>query len=207
MKKGIFKTYLYQLKGLPIKEGEKGTYLVEPELIPIAKIHAEFFIKRYEEASSRHWKANEERDDYVGLLCQKIFHVILQQYNVPADVNDPCIDWREKKDYDFLVPAVGKIEVKGFDYHRNAVLINKADWHGSDYAVFFKLADPKPREVIWHGYLTKQEVESLRISRKGDPYTPRADAYITDFDDLTPPKAFIDLLRDAKQAMNNLKKL
>lgn len=170
-------------------------YNVESELIKWARLHAEFYIQRYEEEPEKHWKKGEKRNTFLGLMGQKIFDVVLQQLGVPKDHNDPVIDWRLEKDYDFKVPDFGTIEVKCFDYWHEKVLIKVSEWHHNDYAVIFKFVDQGPTEVQMRGWLTREQVESLPISRKGQTkYTPLADAYITDFDKLNPSNKFIKML-------------
>lgn len=169
-------------------------YEVEPELIEWAHLHAKFYIQRYKEGKGNHWGQEEKRTDFVGLIGQKIFDLMLQQLAVPKDHNDPVLDWRLEKDYDFNIANFGTIEAKCFDHNRRKVLVKLSEWHGNDYLVVFKLQDKEPKTVNMMGYLTRKEVEKLPISRKGEVYTPYADAYICDFDELNPSNKFIKML-------------
>lgn len=179
---------------------EEAVYEVETEVIKVARLHADFYIQRYKSETSEHWEKDEERKDYMGLLGEKIFDILLQELCIPSDRNDPVIDWRSIKDYDFYISEIGKIEVKTFDYWCRKVLIKKSEWHGSDYVIVFQFQDALPKEVNLKGWLTKEQVESLPISKKGQVwhdgtcYTPIATAYITDFDSLNPSNKFISKL-------------
>jgi hypothetical protein len=180
-------------------DNERVIYNVEPEAIEIAELYAKFFLNRYHKQSNGHWNRNEKRNTFVGLLCQKIFHIILMELAVPCDCNDPLIDWRKQKHFDFNIANFGSVEVKGYDYQswiRN-LLIKQREWHRNDYVVVFKLKDFKPTKVDMMGFLTKEGVERLRISRRGEPLTPLADAYTTDFGSLKPSYKFISMLRKA----------
>jgi len=174
---------------------EMGEYDVESELIPYAQTHTLIFLERYKADHPKiHWTHKQERNTYVGLLGQKIFHLICQQFNIPVDYNDPLLDWRQQKNYDFKLANQKTIEVKCFDRHDRKVLIKKSEWHGNDYLVVFRLADEKPSIVHLEGYLTKQQVENLPVSEQGEFYTPYASAYICDFTDLNPTSKFIEVL-------------
>ena len=182
-----------------IEKGQKtGVYEVEPELIEVARLHTEFFLRRYKKEPERHWRRGEKRTTFVGLVGQKVFDLMLQQFGVPSDRNDPTIDWRLEKRYDYHIPRLGTVETKTFDYWCGKVLIKVSEWHGNDYCVIFQFKDEKPTEVNMMGWLTKEQVEKLQISKKGETkYTPYADAYITDFDKLNPSYDFIEKLRQA----------
>jgi len=169
-------------------------YDVEPEVIGWAHLHMYMYLKRYKEGKGKHWTEDEERKTFIGLMGQKIFDIMLQQLAVPKDHNDPVIDWRLEKDYDFKIPELGTVEVKCFDHWCRKVLIKLEEWHGNDFCVIFKFGDEHPSEVHMMGWLTKEQVENLRISKKGEHYTPIADAYITDFDRLNPSNKFIKML-------------
>ena len=182
-----------RLVRLPV--GKEAIYDVEKEVISWAVLHANFYLARYALSPAKHWAKGEERTIYVGMIGQKIFDLILQQLAVPKDHNDPVIDWRREKPYDFEVPGLGTVEVKTFDHYCGKVLVKKSEWHGNDYCVVFKFMDKKPTEVHMKGWLTKEQVENLPVSKRGETkYTPYADAYITDFDKLKPANQFISML-------------
>lgn len=161
-------------------------YEVEPETIKVAQIYAEFFIKRYGSEKSGHWKKGERRNTYIGLLGQKIFDIQMQELTVPNDRNDPVIDWRRIKDFDFYIPEFGTVEVKTFDWWHKKVLIKVSEWHSNDYLIVYQFKDKLPKQVNMMGWLTRKQVKNLPISKKGSHFTPYADAYITDFDSLKP---------------------
>jgi hypothetical protein len=182
---------------LKLPPGATAIYEVEPEVIQWAILHADFYLKRYKQHPAEHWTEREKRTTRTGLLGQKIFDVICQQLAVSKDHNDPVIDWRREKHYDFKIPDLGTIEVKSFDHYCRKVLVKVSEWHGDDYLVVFRLMDKTPSMVRMEGWLTKQQVESLPISKTGQKwkdgicYTPYAAAYITDFDKLNPASEFI----------------
>jgi hypothetical protein len=136
------------------------TFEVEPEIVSWAKLHAEFFLKRWKKGAQMHWTTNENRSNFIGLLGQKCFELTLQQLEIPYVPNDPVMDWRKTKDYDFRIPRVGKIEVKTIDYPPNHVrLIAKcAEWHDNDYVFALKLGDETPTKAYFMGYATNKEV-------------------------------------------------
>lgn len=169
-------------------------YDVEPELVEWAKLHAKFYLERYKQERERHWTPQQERTSFVGLIGQKIFDLILLELAVPKDTNDPVLDFRLEKNYDFNIANFGTVEVKCFDYDRRKVLIKRSEWHGNDFLVIFKLQDEEPKTVNMMGFLTRKQVEKLPISERGEAYTPYADAYITDFEKLNPSNKFIKMI-------------
>jgi len=177
------------------------TYEVEPEILAWAKLHAYFYLDRYKKDKTPHWKEKEKRKTYIGLVGQKIFDCICLQLDIPKDHNDPILDWRKQKPYDFKIPKLGTVEVKCFDYYCEKVLVKLAEHHGNDYLVVFRFADEPPTKVILKGWLTRDQVESLPISRKGEKYTPHEDAYICDFEDLNRASEFLRLLVKAHDTM------
>ena len=199
----IWKKNLKQLiVGVGKEKQRRLVYQVEPELLKVAKLHSKFFLDRYHEEEGRHWTQQEERNTYVGLVGQKAFDLTLQQFGVPADRNDPTIDWRKKKDYDFKIPQLGTIEVKCFDHWCRKVLIKVAEFHKNDYYVIFQFKDEEPSILYLIGWLTGEQVENLPISKKEETkYTPYEDAYITDFIDLELPYDFIEKLEQLSETM------
>ena len=179
---------------LKLPAGTAAVYEVEKEVLSWAVLHADFYLERYTQDPTKHWRVEETKKVRTGLLGQKIFDVICQQLAVPKDHNDPVIDWRRKKTYDFSIPDFGTVEVKTFEHHCKKVLIKVSEWHGNDYLVVFRLMDTLLSKVCMEGWLTKQQVENLPVSKKGEHVTPYADAYITDFDKLNPASQFIIML-------------
>lgn len=179
---------------LKFRPGANAVYEVEKEVFLWAKMHAEFFLSRYAKGRSKHWSKNERRNIYVGLLGQKVFDVICQQLAVAKDHNDPVVDWRRKKSYDFKIPDLGTVEVKTFDHYCKKILVKASEWHGNDFLVVFRLT-ANPSTMRMEGWLTKEQVEALPISKKGERYTPFAAAYIADFDRLNPASEFISMLQ------------
>ncbi len=172
-------------------------YHVEPELVKWARLHAQFYLERYREGFDKHWSHNEERSTYVGLVGQKCFDVLLQQLEVSAIHNDPVIDWRGKKTYDFKVHGLGTVEVKCFDYYCEMLLVKLSEWHRSDYLVAYKFEDKEPTEVTMSGYLTGKEVESLPIAKQGEKkFSKLAECYYCELTKLHRGKDFIIMLQD-----------
>lgn len=193
-----------------IKKGDRtGIYIVEKELTELATMQSNWILDRYEKEPQRHWKMDDRHKAFIGLAGQKVFDLILQQYGIPSDRNDPTIDWRKEKDYDFYIPKIGKIEIKTFDYWCLKALIKVFEWHGNDYCVIMQFADRKPTRINIMGWLTKDQVEKLPISKVGQVwddgrcYTPNADAYITDFNKLNKPYDFIQKIMKASLFYEN----
>jgi hypothetical protein len=180
-------------------------YDVELEVVAWSKIHAEIFLRRYAKGKAKHWSENQKRTVYVGMIGQKIFHVICQQIGVPTDVNDATIDWRTKKPYDFFIPMLGTIEVKCYDHYTSKVLIKVSEWHDNDFLVVFKFRDKQPSRVDMMGWLTKNQVEALPIAKKGETkFSKYADCYHIEFDKLNKAKKFLKMMYEAKQKINSL---
>jgi len=135
------------------------TFEIEPETVEWARRYAEVFLKRLNEEGDR-WK-NQERNNFIGMIGHKCFELTLQQLEIPYAPNDPILDWRTTKNYDFRIPFIGKIEVKTADWPENhiRILIKKREWHGSQYAFGIKVLNEKPTQARFYGYATKEEVE------------------------------------------------
>jgi len=159
----------------------------------LAKLHADFYLDRYASGRSKHWSTGEKRNVHVGLLGEKVFDVICQQLAVPKDHNDPVIDWRGEKPYDFYIPDFGTVEVKTFEPHCRKVLVKVREWHANDFLVVFHLT-ANPTTIRMEGWLTGKQVEALTVSRKGEQITPYASAYMCDFDSLNPANHFLQML-------------
>ena len=168
-------------------------YEVEDEVLEWAKLHAQFYLARYAKNPARHWSENESRNVYVGLLGEKVFDLICLQFAVPTDRNDPVIDWRKRKAYDFYIPDFGAIEVKTFEARCRKVLVKTSEWHGNDFLVVFHLT-ANPTTLRMEGWLTRKQVEALPVSRRGEQFTRYASAYMTDMDKLNPANEFLRML-------------
>jgi len=93
-------------------------YELEPETLEVAKLYANFYIRRYEEEGKKLKKENPQKFESCvkrrrfnpdGTLpperkmhqlrmgiTQKAFEITLQQLQIPYIPNDPTIDWRPK---------------------------------------------------------------------------------------------------------------
>jgi len=96
----------------------------------------------------------------VGLIGEQIFELTLQDIEVPYVRNNPIIDWRGIKRYDFRIPTVETVEIKTVDWKENQrrVIINCEEWHNSDYMLALKLSDVEPKEVKFMGIATCKDV-------------------------------------------------
>ena len=139
---------------------EHPTFEVDPEIVKLAKLHAEIWLERWKEGTQEHWLENQERDNYIGLIGQKCFEITLEQLEIPYTPNDPVIDWRGKKDYDFRIPFIETVEVKTTDWKetQKRCLVKCSEWHDSDYVFAVKLLNEEPTKVEFAGYATKKEV-------------------------------------------------
>jgi len=139
---------------------EHPTFNVEPEIIEWARLHAEIWLERWKKGTQEHWTDDEERDNYIGLIGHKCFEVVLQQLEICYVHNDPVIDWRGKKYYDFKIPFIETVEIKTIDYKPNQrrLIIKCSEWHNSDYAFALKLIDKTPTKAKFVGYATNEEV-------------------------------------------------
>jgi hypothetical protein len=142
---------------------------VESDVVEWAKWQTEIWLKRWENGTQPSWLENRPRNNYVGLIGQKCFEIVLQQLDVPYVPNDATIDWRGKKDYDFKIPNVGTIEVKSVDSSTShkRVLVKCAEWHNSDYVLAVKLNDETPSLLQFVGFATKEEVQKTFTYAEG----------------------------------------
>lgn len=170
------------IKNLPhlIKDAEwvktHPTIDIEPEITELASLYAKFWLKRWKEGTQESWTESRERNNYIGLIGQCCFEIVLQQLEAPYVYNHPAIDWRGKKDYDFRIVNIGKIEVKTVDYQENQqnLLIKCEEWHNSDYVIAIKLFNEKPTQAKFMGYATCKDVENFEYveNRQPCPYKP-----------------------------------
>jgi len=181
-----------------IEEGSP-IYNIEKEFQKYVILHADFFIERYKRGLGRHWTENEPITTRIGISGQKAFELLLQFLEVPYVPNDPIIDQRFQKDYDFFIPKLGKIEVKCYDHYCRKVLIKPSEWHGNDFLVVWKFRNKKPDTLQMVGWLTNAEVEATPTRKKGQTrFNPYADAKIIDMQELRPPDIFITKLQHAR---------
>lgn len=181
---------------------EKGhpIYELEQEVKDWVILHAEFFLQRYRAGLGEHWDKDELKKVRTGLCGQKAFELMLQLMEVPYLPNDPVIDQRLQKDYDFWIPKIGTIEVKTYAHYCRKVLINPREWHGNDYLVVWKFRTKEAERLQMVGWLTNEEVEATPTTPKGETkFNPNADAMIIDMSDLRHPKTFITNLQKVKR--------
>lgn len=175
---------------------EQPTFIVEPEIVELATLYAKIWLKRWEEGTQESWDKNRKRNNYIGLIGQKCFEITLQQLDIPYIPNDPTIDWRGKKNYDFKIPNIETIEVKTVDYQpkNRRLLIRSNQWHNSDFVLALKLLDELPTNVKFIGYATKKEVENFTYAENEFPCF-KSPCYWE----------FLDKLHSARQFFNILK--
>jgi hypothetical protein len=184
---------------------EEGTpiYNIQKEFMQWVILHADFFLQRYKQGIGRHWTENELKTTRIGLAGQKAFELMLQLIEVAYVPNDPVIDQRLQKDYDFFIPPLGKIEVKTYDYYCRKVLVKPSEWHGNDFLVVWKFRDKEHDSLQMVGWLTKEEVEAIPTTPKGkSKYTMYHEAKVIDMEDLRHPKNFITKLQKTKQQLS-----
>jgi hypothetical protein len=149
------------LRGL-IRVASTGEWFVTSKTAQICREYACFFIERMGKRLKGSW-----RDNYVGHIGEKAFHLILQKFGVPCDYGEPILDWRGLKIADFNIPFLGWVEVKTADHDKEYVSINYGEWKGARLVVAFRLKDKKPTKVEILGFMTKEEVEARKLEREG----------------------------------------
>jgi hypothetical protein len=176
---------------------KKGTpvYEIEEEFQKWVILHADFILSRYEANPLNHFKTQDERENVrLGLRGQKAFELLLQLLEVPYVPNDPVVDQRLQKSYDFLIPALGKIEVKTEKHYARKVLVKVSEWHHDDYLVAWQMHKDGAHLTLI-GWLTRKQVEAHPKTPKGaTKYNPYTDSYIIDISELNPPDTFIKIL-------------
>jgi hypothetical protein len=166
-------------------------------------LHAQFFLERYALGKGTHWKEKEGEKTRIGLAGQKAFELMLQLMEVPYVPNDPVVDQRLHKDYDYFIPKIGKIEVKCYDHYCRKVLVKSEEWHSNDYLVVWKFRDEEHDSLQMVGWLTKEEVEAIQTTQQGKTkYNPYSNAKIIDINELRNPKTFIKKLQRVKASKN-----
>ena len=170
-------------------------------------LHAEFFLERYGKGQGKHWMENERANTRLGLCGQKAFELMLQLMEVPYIPNDPIIDQRLQKDYDFKIPTLGKIEIKCYDHYCRKVLIKPEEWHQNSFLVVWQFREDTANEQFGSlrmlGWLTKEEVEATQTTPQGKTkFNPYSDAKIIDMKALRHPKTFITKLQRANASIN-----
>jgi hypothetical protein len=176
------------------------TFTIDPEILKWARLHADIWLKRWKEGSAAHWTTNEERSNYIGLIGQKCFEIALQQLEVPYVHNDPAIDWRGKKSYDFRIPNVGTVEIKTVDYRSNQkrLIIKCSEWHNSDFVLGIKLTDELPTALQFIGYAANKDVKGFCHAEKVFPCF-ESPCYWSFLTDLKPASEFFALLTEQTQ--------
>ena len=195
---------LTTLKGYMVEESiteGQPHYIIETEFEKWCKLHASFFLQRYKAGKGRHWTKNEIRTTNIGMAGHRAFQKLLDKMEVAYIPNDPMLDERQEKDYDFLIPQLGKIEVKTVDHYCKKVLIKTIEWHGNDFLIVWQI-DKTEQHVKMKGWLTKQQVQVYPNTLKGETkYNPYSTAKIIDLSDLNNSETFITKLRQAKAKM------
>lgn len=180
---------------------EKGTplYNIEREFQEWVKLHAEFLLERYEKQQLDHFYTPDERKNArLGLCGQKAFELLLQIMEIPYVPNDPIIDQRLQKDYDFLIPKLGKIEVKTIPHYGKKVPVKISEWHGNDFLIAWQMTENEDT-IKMIGWLTREQVEAYPITPKGKTkFNPHTDSYIIDVTELNPSETLIKTLKKAK---------
>jgi hypothetical protein len=141
-------------------------YVVEPELVSMARHTAELLMKRYEtEKIPRDWDIRDKQSIFYGLLGEEIFKATLYQLRIPHLHTHALYSYEIRTPHDFEVN--GKtIQVKTIrfgDAYKNLV-IKKKEWTHSDIAVPIKLVDKELTQARIFGFLTGNDVESLSIA-------------------------------------------
>ncbi|MCW4003639.1 MAG: hypothetical protein NWE95_06990 [Candidatus Bathyarchaeota archaeon] len=174
-------------------------YLIEREFQEWVKLHAEFFLQRYRQAQMAHFKQNETANARLGLCGQKAFELLLQLMEVPYVPNDPIIDQRLQKDYDFLIPTLGKIEVKTIHHYCRKLIVKLSEWHSNNLLIVWQMNEPET-QLKMIGWLNRTQVEAHTVTRKGETkYNPYSDAYIIDIMELNPADTLIEKLKETKR--------
>jgi hypothetical protein len=174
-------------------------YIIEMEFKEWVKLHRDFFLQRYNEGKGKHWKTSEMKNVAIGIAGQKAFDMLLSTMKIPRDSNDPLLDQRLQKDYDFLIPAIGKIEVKTIDHYCRKILVKISEWHGNDYLVAWQFNEEQTK-IKMIGWLTRKQVEAYPITPKGETkFNPYSDSYIIDTSKLNDSETFIMKLKTKRK--------
>jgi hypothetical protein len=179
------------------------TYDVEPEVVELATLHAKIWMERWKKENGDTGKDREWKN-YMGLIGQKIFELVLQQLEIPYVPNDPILDWRKEKKYDFRVPNIGTIEVKTVEHFQTytRLIIKCIEWHDSDYAFAVKLLDKTPTQAELWGYGTNKEVHTVFThTPKGEYPCPKWECYWQYSDKLHPTPEFFNMLKNKTEKL------
>jgi hypothetical protein len=172
-------------------------YLVEPELQEYSRLHAKFFLDRYHRGQGAHYTQNENKNAVLGIAGQKVFELLLQKLEIPYVPNDPIIDQRLTKDYDFKIPKLGTIEVKTLDYYCKVLLVKPSEWHENDYVIVIQATTEKADLFRIVGWIEGKKVTEAPTTKRGESlFNPFAEAKIINLHALNPPKTFMEKLEN-----------
>jgi hypothetical protein len=169
--------------------------------VMIIENYVNFYMIRYGDDHSR-------RQVSEGLRAEKAFDLMLQDISVYKDYAEPIRDWRGDKPCDFIVPLLGKLEVKSVTVYKgeNRFNVNIDNWidESPDYAVVLLHLGGKWIKLV--GAMPAKKVESYT----GTKYHKQTDRpfWSIPCEHLTiQPKTLYKALTEVKHRIDNMEHL
>jgi hypothetical protein len=174
------------------------TFEVESDIVEWAKFQATIWLQRWKTRSGTHWTEEEERNNYFGLLGEKCFELTLNQMDISHIFNEPLIEWKPNKPYDFKIPKIETIQVKTVDYPENHIrlMVKCEEYHNEDYVFALKLLDKKPEKIKFMGYATSKEVLETFTYAKNEFPCEKAPCYWQFLNKLHSASDFFNMLKE-----------
>jgi len=174
-------------------------YEIDKEILLMAKKDTELLMQRYkDEEIQRDWKPEQPETMFYGLLGEQIFKATLYELKIDYQYAEPMYPHELRRPHDF--ECSGKtIQVKTIQptkRYKN-LTIKLDEWTGSDITVAIKLIDKKLTKAHIIGFLTKEEVENLPISRYEYPcfYDPCYYCLLTEVTEKHPSYELFKILK------------
>jgi len=153
---------------------------IEADLAIIHWAYAKLLLQRYARLPRTDFKEGGWRDEVStreGVVGQRIFQSLLNEWRVPYIHDDPVFEFKEHRTFhDFVVPSFGSIEIKTFGKNDRHFVVKRELWQWEkemngvpDYVIALRLTGKNVAKV--EGWLHGSEVENL-------PNNPRVCRYV-----------------------------
>jgi len=170
---------------------------IDPDFVKLAEFYYDVVSKRVET------RTGDKLATVDGWLAQICFQALLIERKIPFIPHVPLyspLDPIYGEPYDFLIPHVGKVEVKGTARYPNykRFMVNCREWKRlpCDYGVGVKVHSDTSAVIA--GWLTRKQIEALPVENYGS-----GDCYTCPLNELRTMPSFIALLEDAKRKLRS----
>lgn len=155
------------------KEG-KDFLELSNDLAALNKAYAELFVQRYKDDPRGDFKTEmDARAKRIGLIGQRMFQSLLNQYRIPYIHDEPAFKFQEDRLVsDFMIPGFGSIEVKTRPFYTkpglktDMIIVNQKLWdncvehqHIPNFVICLRLNEAETTAEVM-GYAHGSEVVS-----------------------------------------------